>query len=509
MHAISYAQLNAAATALASAAGTSLAGLNQNPAGRWRGIAEAAEALAGTSPAAGANASQEGYLYRAVVALETMSGTTGAEENPTEMGLLKRLVDALEKFSEPGTGPLEHRLQIAAENAVFEITLNALTGTFTLAESAIAGAIAGTLSGMTDGSSLSLVDTAGNRVALDGNAIERGATSLDYETNTSHSFTVRETHPDAAAPGYRDTVLSLTVTNVLEVTLTDVTGTFAVTEDVSVGTVIGAIGNVNSGAALSLADDASGKVAISGTNLVVGANGVPTPGSYSFTIRQTHADASNSPKDTVFSLTVNSAAPSIVAVTNHSTPTSPTSWAAFSGVTVAVGELLVFVMNQYSSGPTLSTASSGWTKLIQQNNAGTPCALAIFYKVAASTSESLTIASTVGGQCAGRLFRIANAANITATSASNVSSTNPDPPNHNPGVSRAHLWLATVGAGGLSGTPSAGPSGYSDFTVVSTGPTGCHLGTAHRSTVASSENPGVFTNASSAGWSTITAGAYA
>jgi len=95
------------------------------------------------------------------------------------------------------------------------INLSALTGTFTLSEDAAAGAVAGMISGKKSGSTLSLVDNAGGRVALDGTTIKRGATALDYETATSHSFTVRETLA-GATNSPRDTVLTLTVTDEVE-----------------------------------------------------------------------------------------------------------------------------------------------------------------------------------------------------------------------------------------------------------------------------------------------------
>ncbi|GEM_PF-3071125 len=95
------------------------------------------------------------------------------------------------------------------------INLSALTGTFTLSEEAAAGAVAGMISGKKSGSTLSLVDNAGGRVALDGTTIKRGATALDYETATSHSFTVRETLA-GATNSPRDTVLTLTVTDEVE-----------------------------------------------------------------------------------------------------------------------------------------------------------------------------------------------------------------------------------------------------------------------------------------------------
>jgi hypothetical protein len=95
------------------------------------------------------------------------------------------------------------------------ITLAALGGTFSLAEDAAANAVAGALTGKTADSTLSLTDDAGGRVALSGTNVVRGATALNYEDFTSHSFTVRETLA-GATNSPRDTVRTLNVTDVSE-----------------------------------------------------------------------------------------------------------------------------------------------------------------------------------------------------------------------------------------------------------------------------------------------------
>jgi hypothetical protein len=94
-------------------------------------------------------------------------------------------------------------------------TLIPLGGAFTLPENAAAGAVAGSIFGKKSASALSLADDAGGRVALAGSNIVRGATALDYETATSHNFTVRETLAGATNTP-RDTVLTLNVTDVAE-----------------------------------------------------------------------------------------------------------------------------------------------------------------------------------------------------------------------------------------------------------------------------------------------------
>ena len=94
-------------------------------------------------------------------------------------------------------------------------TLNALGGTFTLPENSAQGTSAGMITGATAESTLTLLDNAGGRVQLSGANIQAGPTALDFETGTSHQFTVRETLAGATNTP-RDTVLTLTVTDVDE-----------------------------------------------------------------------------------------------------------------------------------------------------------------------------------------------------------------------------------------------------------------------------------------------------
>lgn len=189
-------------------------------------------------------------------------------------------------------------------------TLNALGGGFTLAEDAGAGALAGGLTGATPGSALSLFDNAGGRVALSGSTIVRGATALDYETATSHSFIVRETLA-GYANSPNDSALTLNVTNVFEApnlaALTLSTATIA--SGAAPGAVVGAIQGATAGSALSLFDDAGGRFAISGGNLVAGlvATNASSASSHPVTIRETLADSANSPRDSVLTIGVTSA----------------------------------------------------------------------------------------------------------------------------------------------------------------------------------------------------------
>lgn len=83
----------------------------------------------------------------------------------------------------------------------------------TIAENSALGTLVGMLLGTTSGSTLALVDSAGSRFALSGGAIVAGSVGTDFETETAHSITVRETLA-GATNSPRDTVLAVNVTDV-------------------------------------------------------------------------------------------------------------------------------------------------------------------------------------------------------------------------------------------------------------------------------------------------------
>lgn len=78
-----------------------------------------------------------------------------------------------------------------------------------------------------------------------------------------------------------------------------------VAEDAAAGAVVGAIQGTTSGSTLSLMDDAGGKFVIDGGNIeVAGALDYDAATSHSITIRETLSGATNTPNDTVLSITV-------------------------------------------------------------------------------------------------------------------------------------------------------------------------------------------------------------
>lgn len=199
---------------------------------------------------------------------------------------------------------------------VLPATLQNLTlSSSSVPENTAPGAAIGLLSGRTPGSTITLIDDAGNRFALNGsaNGIVTGLTALNFETGASHSIIVEETLA-TAANSPRQSTIAITVTNVLDTILSNLSlSNSTISEAAAQGMVIGALGGITSGATLSLVDGAGGRVALSGTDLVVGATDIDALATPTLTVivRQTHPDGSNSPLDTTFVIDVESVSTSL------------------------------------------------------------------------------------------------------------------------------------------------------------------------------------------------------
>lgn len=131
------------------------------------------------------------------------------------------------------------------------------------------------------------------------------------------------------------------------------------------------------------------------------------------------------------------------------------------------GDMLVAVFS-VDGDPTVTTASSGWTKLGQASN-GSQVTGAIFWKFASGTtpaSDALSLSTTNNQRSSHITYRIRGATGISGTAA-NGSSNNSNPPNHVASES-AFLWIATR-AGDNTTTASAAPSGYSGLLTVGAG----------------------------------------
>lgn len=131
------------------------------------------------------------------------------------------------------------------------------------------GTVVGVVSGGSGGS-FSLFNDAGGRFAINattGQVTVANSSLLDFETNTSHSITVRETYPGATT---RDTVLSVTVTNVPSPTINS-TANVSVAENSTLSHTLTTVGGVAGWAIESGVDAADFE--ISGSTLRWASNG--------------------------------------------------------------------------------------------------------------------------------------------------------------------------------------------------------------------------------------------
>ncbi|MGB7407134.1 MAG: Ig domain-containing protein [Pontixanthobacter sp.] len=168
--------------------------------------------------------------------------------------------------------------------------LNALTLSNTdVLEDLAQNAIVGTIMGQTAGSTLFLLSDAGDRFAIDGDDIVRGATALDFESDTDHSITIRE-----RLSGYDDLLTSITITvanvneapdlDTLALSSAQITQGQSATITITGATAGSTItGTVPDGMTLN-----SAARTITGTPTTVG--------DFQFTLTETLGDSANSPK---------------------------------------------------------------------------------------------------------------------------------------------------------------------------------------------------------------------
>lgn len=190
--------------------------------------------------------------------------------------------------------------------------------------------------------------------------------------------------------------------------------------------------------------------------------------------------------------------PTVVARGSDRTAATNTTSHPITIPTHAIGDLIL-VHFAVDGNPTVTVGSgSGWTKLGQESN-GTTVTGAIFWKIAESTGETLTLTSSATEQSSHTVLVIRpttgyEIAGISG-SAANGSSTNSNPPNHAPGVGEQNfLWIVTR-AGDSTVVATAAPANYTNLqTLAAAGTGGASTNTAERQLTATSEDPGTFTS---------------
>jgi hypothetical protein len=185
-----------------------------------------------------------------------------------------------------------------------------LTGN-TVSEDASSGTTVGVFS-VVNGSgtyAFTLTGDAGGLFALDSedDTELETAGALNYEAATSHSITVQA---DNGVDPVLEQTFNIVVINVLEITLVALSlDTDEIEEGSPENTPVGTLQDVTSGSGLSLTDDAGGRFKLSGSDIVAGATPTDygTATSHNITVRETHPDGSNSPRNSVISISVTQA----------------------------------------------------------------------------------------------------------------------------------------------------------------------------------------------------------
>ena len=197
-----------------------------------------------------------------------------------------------------------------------------LTGA-SISEAAAQNALVGTLASAPVGASFVITDTAAGRFALSGDTIVRGPTALDFETNQTHAITIEASlNGDVVSKTF-----TVSVTNVVEIT--NVTLSAASTPETSTpGTAIGTLATVPAGGTFTLIDNAGGRFALSGGQIVRGAAALDyeTATSHQITVRGARGGET---LDKVLTISVTDVAEiTDVTLTGASTPESSASGAA-------------------------------------------------------------------------------------------------------------------------------------------------------------------------------------
>ncbi len=171
-----------------------------------------------------------------------------------------------------------------------------------VSESSTQGEFVGALQGAVGGSQLSLLDNAGGRFAVVNDGVVRAQTGLDFEGNTSHQITVRETLA-TAANSPRDTVLTISVTNAFE--------------QPDLG-LLGLAGTVSQGSVIAISGATSGSTivggllpqgwSVDGPNRQIQITNDAALGVQHWSLIETLDDSSNSPRVTTGSSIVEAAA---------------------------------------------------------------------------------------------------------------------------------------------------------------------------------------------------------
>ncbi len=164
-----------------------------------------------------------------------------------------------------------------------------------------------------------------------------------------------------------------------------------------------------------------------------------------------------------------------------------------ASATTARGVLVVFSAD---SAPTVTTSSTGWTRL---NGIGhsTFVSSTVFWKRPGVTLTTLTVNLSISEEGSYVVLAVDGASPSEDPYLAGIaaSGTNTDPPNLTPsGGARDYLWIAARSNESTT-VASAAPASFTNLTTATGGASGASTATSERELNAASLNPGAFTSA--------------
>jgi len=199
--------------------------------------------------------------------------------------------------------------------------------------------------------------------------------------------------------------------------------------------------------------------------------------------------------------------PTVLSITETAFPTITTAHNVAMPATVNAGDLLVVLFA--NDDDSTVTTPSGWT-LLATSLASTVQRLSIYTKTAVGNEDGTTVdfVTSAAEKAAAQVYRATDWGDIEISTAGTGTSVNPDSPSFNPSGWDVEdtLWL-TVESHANGREVSSYPTDYTDGLRTRSSADEAEaalVASARRENAVASENPGVFTIATSSQWAAFT-----
>ncbi len=183
------------------------------------------------------------------------------------------------------------------------------------------------------------------------------------------------------------------------------------------------------------------------------------------------------------------------------TATNGTSHALTLPASIAVGDLLIYVMTTDGGGA--HTVDAGYNEIFDNVDFSSNSRTSVAWRTAtADSNDDISIGTAAGERGAGIVYRISGAEDpatqapeMSSSTGNTAQSNSPDPDAVTPtGGSKDYLYLAAMGCNDARSIALSGPSGFANFLTQNPagGANGCNVATAELQETSASQDPGTF-----------------